>query len=302
MKKKRSKAAHGRGRWALALAVAVLAAALAIVMGRPGRPPSDDRAAGSLRIVSLAPSVTETLFAMGLGDCVVGATDFCDHPPEAKAIRRVGGLGSPNIETLLALRPDLVITTYLERRDSADVLRQSGIRLLEIKMTGFEAMFDAFFEIAQATGDPSRAEKVVAAMRAKLNEAAALYEGIPRHKRPRVFIELHPDPLATAGAASFIDEVVERAGGVNVAHDLSDPYPRVSPESVIEWNPDVIFVCYMNPVKNGAGQLARRIGWQEVSAIKQGRIIDDIPPDLILRPGPRLADGVVAVARRLYGH
>jgi len=296
------KTARRRTRWALALAGAALAAALAVVVGRAGRTPPDDRTAGSLRIVSLAPSVTETLFAMGLGDCVVGVTDFCDYPPEAKAIRRIGGLGSPNIETLLVLRPDLVITTYLERRDSADVLRQSGIRLLEIKMTGFDAMFDAFSEIAEATGDPSRAEPVVAAMRAKLDEAAAVYEGIPRRKRPRVFIELHPDPLATAGATSFLDEVVERAGGVNVAHDLAGPYPRISPESVVEWDPDAILMGYMNPARNGAELLARRIGWQEISAIKQGRIIDDIPPDLILRPGPRLADGVVAVARRLYGH
>jgi iron complex transport system substrate-binding protein len=104
----------------------------------------------------------------------------------------------------------------------------------------------------------------------------------------------------TAGGTSFLDDLIVRAGGVNVAHEISQAYPSINPEKVIEWNPDIILVTQMGQAGDATAQLSRRIGWGDISAVKNRRIIDDIHPDLLFRPGPRLIDGVKAMAVRLY--
>jgi iron complex transport system substrate-binding protein len=112
---------------------------------------------------------------------------------------------------------------------------------------------------------------------------------------------LWDDPLTTVGGTSFLDDVISRAGGVNVAHELAQPHLRISAEKVIEWNPDVIVIAHIKRSAGSAAQIADRIGWSDMTAVKQGRIICDISPDLILRPGPRLIEGVKALAQRLHG-
>jgi len=287
-------------RWPPAIAAVLVAGAIALAV-RGGWSPPGAGEGGGMRIVSLAPSVTEMLYVLGSGGQLVGATEYCDWPPEAREIQRVGGLGVPNMEMLLAMQPDLVITTGLERADAAEVLARSGIRVLDIRIEDFETLFAGFLEIGRATGTQMRAEEAVAAMRARLALAAERYRGIGREERLRVFVEMHDDPLTTIGGTSFIDEMIERAGGVNLAHDLAHPYPHINPEMVIAWDPDVILVCHMIPGAGAAAGLRERIGWGEIKAIREGRIIDDIPADLILRPGPRVVDGVEALAQRLYG-
>ena len=293
---------RGGVRWQhLAIAAAVVVVGMVALAVRGGWRPTGEGEDGGMRIVSLAPSVTEMLYVLGLGERLVGATDYCDWPSEAKEVQRVGGLGAPNMEMLLAMRPDLVITTGLERGDAVEVMERSGMRVLEIRIGSFEELFAGFLEIGRATGTEKRAEEAVAAMRARLALAAERYRGIGREERLRVFAEMHDDPLTTIGGTSFIDEIIERAGGVNIAHDLAHPYPHINPEMVIAWNPDVILVCHMIPGDDAAAGIAERIGWGEIKAIREGRIIDDIPADLILRPGPRVVDGVEALAERLYG-
>jgi iron complex transport system substrate-binding protein len=253
-----------------------------------------------LRIVSLSPSVTEMLFALGVEDCIVGVTDRCDFPPAAREIQRIGAFGAPNVETLLALSPDLMIGTGLERTDAALFLRRSGIRVLWIKTGNFSEMFSALLEIGREVGQSQKAEELVASMQAELHAVAARYREIPPGQRPRVFVELWHDPITTAGKGSFVDEVITRAGGINVARELESAYPTVNPENVVDWNPDVILLGYMNQEQPKAA-LADRIGWSDVAAVRSGRIVGDIPSDFLLRPGPRLTEGVKALSRRLYG-
>ena len=288
-------------KWLIAVAVAAgLAAGVALLGGRrtirPGGP-----AAGT-RIVSLAPSTTEILFRLGLEDLLVGVTDKCDYPPRARDIPRVGGFGSPNIETLLALRVDLVVASGLDKRGAAGSLDKAGMRVLDVQPRNFRELFEAINAIAQAVARPERAGPVVAAMRAELDRTAGLYRTVPPERRPRVYVEIWNDPITTVGGGSFIDEVIDRAGGVNVAHNLPQPFPRVSPEQIIQWNPDVIVLTYMSRSSASTEELAGRIGWDDISAVKTGRIVRDIPNDLLLRPGPRLVDGVRVLAKRLYGH
>ena len=184
-----------------------------------------------------APNVTEILFALDLGDQIVGVTDRCNYPPAAQAIERVSGFGTPNVEKLLALRPDVVISCGLEKPEFAQALRQSGIEVVNVQTSGFLAgfpeLFEAIGQIGVATGRAAKAKELVLSMQAELDAVAASVDRIEDARRPGVFVEIEPGPLMTAGAGSFLDDLVGRAGGRNVAHEISTAYPRIDPERVI---------------------------------------------------------------------
>lgn len=287
--------------WKLWLVAVVMAAAMAALMLKPRLRPHERQAGAPQRIVSLAPNVTEFLFALGVGDRIVGATDFCDYPPEAKAIPRVGGLGAPSLEKLLALAPDLVIAADFEQNEMADVLRAAGVEVIEQRINNFDELFAAVRRIGAAVDRENEAERVAGEMAEQLRLAKSLAEAriAQGHPVPRVFGEVWSDPLMTVGGGSFVDKVIVAAGGVNVAHGLKLEYPTINPEQVIEWDPDVIVFLYMLPPYKAAAELADRIGWKQIKAVRDGRLISDLSPDLLLRPGPRLPQGVRILAERL---
>jgi iron complex transport system substrate-binding protein len=258
---------------------------------------------GKMRIVSLAPNVTEILFALGLGDKIVGATDQCNYPPAARDIPRVSGFGTPNVENVLALSPDIVISCGLEKPEMLAVLQQSGIRVVDVQPSGYIAsfpeLFDAICKVGDATGRAPEAAALVARMQAELDEVEVRVVKIDKEKRSRVFVEIESSPLMTAGAGSFIDDMITRAGGRNVAREIHEAYPRIDPEQVIAWNPEVILVAHSNTPGEAVKRLAEHIGWSDVAAVSHRRIIDDIDPDLLFRPGPRLTDGVKKLADKL---
>jgi len=285
----------------LVILVTSVAAALALLRGSHQPQP---RSHDELRIISLAPNVTEILFALDLGDQVVGVTDQCNYPPAAKGIERVSGFGTPNVEKLLALGPDMVISCGLEKPEFANVLQQAGIQVVNVQKTGFIAsfpeLFDAVGQIGEATRRPAKAKELVADMQGELDAVAARVGRIDDALRPRVFVEIEQSPLMTAGAGSFVDDLIGRAGGRNVAHEISSAYPRIDPEKVIAWDPEVIVVAHGDRRGEAAARLARHIGWADVAAVRDRRVIDDIDADLLFRPGPRLVDGVKALAARLH--
>jgi iron complex transport system substrate-binding protein len=285
----------------LRIFLVVLAASAAAACGPREQQPQPP---GKLRIISLAPNVTEILFALDLGDQVVGVTDQCDYPPAAKGIERVSGFGTPNVERLLAQSPNLVIACGLEKPELVEVLRRAGVRVINVQKTGYLAgfaeLFDAIHQIGDATGRAAEAKKLIANMQAELDAVAAQVGTIDDAKRVRVFVEIEDGPLMTAGAGSFIDDLVNRAGGRNVAHEIAAAYPRIDPEKVIAWNPEVILVAHNGPPGEAAQRLARHIGWSDVAAVRERRVIDDIDADLLFRPGPRLVEGVKALAARLH--
>jgi iron complex transport system substrate-binding protein len=285
------------------LVVIVASAAAALVLRRGSQQPSP-QSSGKLRIVSLAPSVTEILYALNLGDNIVGVTDQCNYPPAARKIERVSGFGTPNVEKLLALGPTVVIACGLEKPEFSQVLRQAGIQVVDVQKTGFIAsfpeLFDAVIEIGEATGRSTEAQKLIAGMQAELDAVARQIGRIDDAQCPRVFVEIEESPLMTAGAGSFIDDLIRRAGGRNVASELANAYPRIDPEKVIAWDPEVILVAHSDHAGEAGERLARRIGWSNVSAVRDRRVIDDIDADLLFRPGPRLIEGVKALAARLH--
>lgn len=283
---------------AIAVAIVVLAA---ITLRHNLHKPQNNTSAANIRIVSLAPSITEILFKLGLADCIVGVTDICDYPAQAKNIACIGSFGKPNIERLMALDPDMVIATDFENDDIAKLLRNCDIEVLDFRIRNFQELFESLRKIGKATGRLPQAEKIVMQMQNELKTIIERFKKIQPSQRPRVFVEIWYDPITTAGKTSFIDEVITRAGGVNVAGNIGQDYCRINPEKVIEWNPDVIVICYMGQDGSARAQLAGRIGWNDISAVREGRIIEDFSSDIILRPGPRLIDGVKMLNQNLYG-
>jgi iron complex transport system substrate-binding protein len=203
------------------------------------------------------------------------------------------------VEKLLALAPDLVVTSGSERSDVPLIMRKSGIRVLEVKINSIDEMFERLRQIGDTVGKRRRAEDVIASMQAELKSIAMQLDNPRRGSPPRVFVEVWDDPLTTVGGTSFVDDVISRAGGVNVAHELPQPSLRISPEKVIEWNPDVIIIAHMARNPGSSTEIGKRIGWSDMKAVKQGTVICDISTDLLLRPGPRLIEGVKVLAKRL---
>jgi iron complex transport system substrate-binding protein len=283
-----------------------LAALLAVIIAAGGCTFRDNPAAetkprpsGKLRVVSLAPNVTEMLFLLGAGDSLVGVSEYCDYPPEAKRIERVGGFAAPNMEKLISLAPDLVATTQFERAEVGRALRERGITVMELRICNIDDMFAALRALGEAVDRAQAAEDAVARMQAELDAVAEQFRGAAVAKRLRVFVEIQDYPLMTIGGSSFVDDVVTRAGGINLTHDYPEDYPRISAEKIIEWNPDAILLPHGSQKGDAVKRLSSRIGWADIAAVKNGLVIDDIPDDLILRPGPRLIDGIKALAQRL---
>lgn len=252
-----------------------------------------------LRIVSLAPSTTEILFALNLGDEIVGVSSFCDYPQEARDKEKIGSFSRPNIEKIVSLKPGIVFCTGLEQAPVVRELKWLKVNTFVSDPSNLEELFNSIKEIGKVTGRQKEADELIKNMRIKIKGIADSSALIPEDKRPAVFVEYWNNPLMTAGPGSFIDELINLAGGRNIAFDTKQPYSYFSPELVIKRDPDYIILAYMvsdEPEKEIRG----RLGWGDIKAIKNNRVYADINPDLILRPGPRIVDGLAEIHKRLY--
>jgi iron complex transport system substrate-binding protein len=252
-----------------------------------------------MRIVSLAPATTEILFALGLDKEVVGVSSFCNYPPAAREKEKVGTFSRPNIEKIVSLRPDIVMCTGLEQAPAVRVLRQLAIPVYVSDPSSVEELYDSIEAIGLLTHKELRAQALIFTMREAFARVHAEVSGIPVDKRPKVFVEFWNDPLMTAGKGSFVDDLIARAGGANIAYDAPRPYSLFSPETVLQRDPDCIIMTYMDSTAP-ANTLRKRIGWAGIAAVKNRRVYNDIDPDTFLRPGPRVVEGVRALERRLY--
>ncbi len=254
----------------------------------------------SPRYISLAPSTTEILFALGLDKEIVGVSTFCDYPPQARHKRKVGSFSSPSIETILYLRPDYIFCTGLEQAPAIEVLRRLGLAVFVCDPAGTKELFDSIAQIAMIVGRETEGKELINKMRSEIMTVARKSENIPDETKLRVFIEIWHEPLMTAGKGSFVDELIGLAGGINIAHNTIRPYSNYSAEMVIKSNPQVIILTYMDkesPLK----LVENRFGWKGIEAIRKRRVFNDISSSLLLRPGPRVGEGLKAVYEKLYG-
>lgn len=287
---------------ALALGLALAGAALAGPAPPDTRRVTDMRGrlvtlpAAPTRIVSLVPSATEILFALGADDRIVGVTDFCDFPPAARAKPRVGGMLAPSLEAVVALRPDLVVATDAgTRRETVARLAELG---LPVYLVGARRVAEAFEVIDRLGALTGRAE-AAAALRARLAQRVQeIARAVADRPRPRVLYVLWPEPLLVPGRQAIVTELIALAGGASVTADEPGDYPRLSLEAVVARAPEVIVLA-----RHGAAAppLARD-PWdrlRSVPAVRAGRV-HGIDGDLVHRYGPRLVDGLLELARTFH--
>ena len=258
------------------------------------------------RIVSTAPSITETLFALGLGDRVIGVSQHCHYPPEANSRPRVGSYLKPNVEVIVGLRPDLVIV-QAKTNDAAAQLERVKVNVLEVEHGDLEKMFAGMRLIASRCGVPERGAKLEADLRARLAAIRKRTESLPR--RSLVFIVGRSpgslENLIAVGKGSYLNELIAIAGGVNALAGTPMPYPKVSLESIIGLNPDVLV---------DMGDMAETLGVTEehkrnvvalwnrrpaLKAVAQKRVFA-VAADIFVVPGPRVAEAAEAFAKMLH--
>ena len=249
------------------------------------------------RIVSLDPSVTEILFALGLNSEVVGVTDYCDFPQEAMYKSKIGGYLDPNIEAIALLEPDLVVTTLKTNSPKLiEQLENFGIRVFVLDPKRIEDIFENISSLAKLTNREEKAKELVRAFKEKLEEVKRKVAGI---YHPGVFLGMGADPLISVGPGSFANDLIEIAGGRNVASQSSFRYRRYTLEEVLLADPQVIIICSMIPNDPCLAQKRWWNRWTNISAVRNSRIYV-VEANLITRPGPRMIEGLVEVAKAIH--
>jgi iron complex transport system substrate-binding protein len=249
------------------------------------------------RIVSVAPSVTEILFALGLGERIVGVSSYCNFPPEALRKEKVGGYITPSMEKILSLRPDLVFQTADgDLKTFVDRLAGFGIPVYITNPRSLAETQTAVLKIGEATFSSQAARTLVEAMRTK---SAGVRDRIAGRPRPRALHAMSVDPLISSGRGTFVHDLIVLAGGENVAADAKGKHPLLSMEEVMARDPQVILLSSMLSNEPMTAQRQALGRYREISAVRAGRI-HVIQADLILRPSPRIVDGLAEVARALH--
>jgi ABC-type Fe3+-hydroxamate transport system substrate-binding protein len=249
------------------------------------------------RIVSLAPNLTETLFALGAGDRVVGDTDFCDYPPAAKTKPHVGGPLDPNIEEVAALHPDLVLATRaINRQDTVQALERLGFAVYATDPRSVEQMLDSTARLAQLIGAGETGGTLVAGLRSRLDK---LRDRLAGSKPKSVLFVVWESPLITVGRETFLADALRRAGARSVIRSSQD-WPNVSLEEVVRQQPE-----YLIFARDESGEVGRQIaelrdlpGWRDLQAVRRGHIIT--LSEAIDRPSPRLVGAIEQLARALH--
>ena len=253
------------------------------------------------RIVSLAPSNTEILYAVSAGDQVVGRDEFSNYPESASDLPAVGGSFSDyNYESILALQPDLVLAAEINTPEQVQVLEDLGLKVYLLpNPSTLEEMYARLMTVAELTGHQAETEKLVESLKERV--ANVEQQVAAAGDRPKVFYELDStDPSApwTFGPGTFLDTLVSMAGGENVGSVLEDSYAQISIEELLVQNPDIILLgdsAYGVTPES----VQERTGWEAIQAVKEGKVYP-FNDDLVSRPGPRLVDGLEAMAEIIH--
>lgn len=247
------------------------------------------------RIISLAPSHTEILFALGLNDEIVGVTTYCNYPEEAKAKERVGDAFNLNLEKILELDPDLVIQYGPGKEDVNNRLTESGIAVLSYLPESVDEVISLIEELGSVTNTMVQAEAITVDMISKRDYITNKVSNVD--KKATVFFEIWDEPLQAAGPGSFVDELIRLAGGENIASDAESAYAQFDLEQLIERNPEVYLMSEDLETKT-IESVKLRPGFSELSAVQNDRIY--ILDPLISIPGPRIVDGLELIAKSIY--
>ena len=253
------------------------------------------------RIVSLSPSLTEILFAVGAGDRVKGVTSYCNYPEEATMREQVGGFSEKtiSIEKIVSLKPDLVFVDNSRHGSITENLERYGIPVVSTNASSIEDIFALINLIGRSTGNSEKSKAILDDMRRRIESVSKAVADIALEKRPQVFWETWDDPLMTAGPTTFISQLITLAGGRNIFSDVQESWPTVSHEELLHRNPDVLMSSDTHEDKFTIEQMRSRTGWSELNAVKDNRVYL-LDGDMVSRPGPRIVTALETIAVSLY--
>ncbi|WP_342508329.1 ABC transporter substrate-binding protein [Sporosarcina sp. FSL K6-2383] len=251
-------------------------------------------------IVSIQTSNTEILYALGVGERMIGVSDYCNYPEEALSVQKVGGQDM-DAELILSLLPDIVFVTTYHHDTHGNILKQYEEAGITVVVTGSASTFDDVYKtmgmIAQATGTSEKADEIIDDMKDRRAAVEDKVKGITDKKK--VWVEVAPAPdIFTTGQNTFMHEMLEAINATNAAED-QDGWVKMTEEEIVQLNPDVIITTYGYYIDNPAEQVLARDGWAEVTAIKNEQVFD-VDSDTVTRPGPRLIEGVETLAKIIY--
>lgn len=250
------------------------------------------------RIVSLAPSVTETIYALGAQDRLVADTDYCDYPPEAKQKPKIGGVINPNLEQVVAMRPDLVVVAAQSgnRRETVDALERLHVATYATDARTVADMLQSVSRLATVIDAEEQGKAVVASLQTRLDDLRRKLEGVAP---ARVLFVVWTAPLISVGGDNFLSDALRLAGAESVVHSQQD-WPHVSLEEIVRQQPDYIVFADSDPdrVLSDFASLRQQPGWRDLKAAQENRLA--IISDAINRPAPRLVDAIEQLARQLH--
>ena len=247
------------------------------------------------RVVCLAPSLTDTVYALGHGSDVVGITDYTEYPAEARKKPSIGGVVDPSLEAIVALKPDLVFTiTPLNGYDTMRALERLHIPVFAVEAKGLEGAYRSIASIGSALNDVPAAAALVGQLRQRQEKAAARMRG---KTRPEVLLVLWPDPFITAGRGAFVTDLIEAAGAHSVTADIPQEWSRVSLEAIVSRRPKYLLLVRGSSVT--VEQLQKLPGWSSLEAVREHRVI--WVDDRIYYPSPLMLDALEDLSRQLGG-
>lgn len=252
------------------------------------------------RIVSLSPNLTEIVFALGLGDRVVGVSNNCDWPAEAKAKPKVGTFWQPNTETIIAARPDLVVCeSFPQQKEVAETLKRAGLNVLSLRIESIDELFPAIAQIGDAADCNEAAERLAANVEEELGRIKSMSSS---SEKVKVMWVIQTEPVRVAGVNTFINEIIEFAGGQNAIAPTVDQYPSIGTEEIISCGAEVIIQSAMGTDAIAGQQKSAEEFWSRfpnLPAVKNKKIYV-IDSDTVLRLGPRLPEGIKTITRLLH--
>lgn len=243
------------------------------------------------RAVSLAPNLTEIIFAVDGGDKLIGDTTYCDYPEAAKNIQKIGDTLNPNVETILALKPQIVFVSTASQMESfTKTLEAQNIAVFVTSPKDLDSVYRSIFQIGEILGKGEKADQIVSDMKRRTADVEARTNAA---KDVKTFVQISGEPLFTIGRDSFITDLIDRAGGISVTANVAEAYPKFSKESALALQPEALILSDSsdNPQPNDV--------FKTSPAVKNNRVYK-IKADLLSRPGPRLVDGLEQIAKDLH--
>ncbi|NTV05912.1 MAG: cobalamin-binding protein [Chlorobiaceae bacterium] len=266
---------------------------LFLATGCTKKPNVQKNPAGKPVIVSLAPSLTEMIFAIGAGDQLVGRTSACDWPAAAAKVPVVGAFGRPSLELLASIHPDLVVDVDLADEELGKNIVALGIQRKNIVCKTPDDIPGALRILGKLTGHIREADSLAVVIEKGL--AGYRKKNLSRTEKPLLYLEIWDDPYWTGGKGSYTSAMISFAGGHNIGDAVEKEYFEISQEWVIEQNPDIIVCMYMSKEIPAAAAVMKRTGWQHISAVQKKKVFDRFDNNLFLRPGPRVLEGIAVM-------